>query len=502
MIQLGALLAGVKYEGGAAGAIFGGGVRGATATGEALLGRPQARQAGAGAPPAPSVPSAPARAEPRGTSAPVSARGGDRRAPPTEPATTPVRPDAVEMASPLAGRIDRPQLDPNREVSAVEATSRYRHLHPREARVQAQRDALDTIRGSHRNDDTGWDIEVSRRGIKKSLSGEQEARVRAEIVANLPALLRGPCWWILGHPGNRRRRSPAFTASMRRCGSTAARIESSSRSANTATDRGGTTRSISWKSGRPWSRGRRSVRPRPPEWPARPLSRYATCWPGSIATTARQFSPRLAGTQAAAMRREVRKPAFPIPALRPRRRRPARRMSARRGRRQCRDQLAQDAAPPRGPARAADEGAGVWLYQVARTGLASSVPGAATQLGRYRCPGQRVLPAQATTPSQEEAEGALSDGLVGVVRHLTSLRPPPPCRLTAKGERRATARSPRRRGKSTNRPIPSDRRCREDAPGRRRRRGEGFQDALETAAAIVYPGAATAVQVGRRRYLP
>ena len=78
MIQLGALLAGVKYEGGAAGAIFGGGVRGATATGEALLGRPQARQAGAGAPPAPSVPSAPARAEPRGTSAPVSARGRRR----------------------------------------------------------------------------------------------------------------------------------------------------------------------------------------------------------------------------------------------------------------------------------------------------------------------------------------------------------------------------------------------------------------------------------------
>lgn len=45
-------------------------------------------------------------------------------------------------------------------------------------------------------------------------------------------------------------------------------------------------------------------------------------------------------------------------------------------------------------------------------------------------------------------------------------------------------------------------RRREDVPCRRRRRGEGFQDALETAAAIVYPGAATAVQVGRRRYLP
>ena len=42
--------------GGAAGAIFGGGARGATATGEALLGRPQARKAGAGTPRARSAP--------------------------------------------------------------------------------------------------------------------------------------------------------------------------------------------------------------------------------------------------------------------------------------------------------------------------------------------------------------------------------------------------------------------------------------------------------------
>ena len=64
--------------GGVTGLLFGGGVRGATATGEALLGRPQARKSGAGAPPAPSVPSAAARAEPRGAPAPVDAREGDR----------------------------------------------------------------------------------------------------------------------------------------------------------------------------------------------------------------------------------------------------------------------------------------------------------------------------------------------------------------------------------------------------------------------------------------
>ena len=42
-------MADAMMAGGAAGAIFGGGARGATATGEALLGRPQARKAGAGA---------------------------------------------------------------------------------------------------------------------------------------------------------------------------------------------------------------------------------------------------------------------------------------------------------------------------------------------------------------------------------------------------------------------------------------------------------------------
>ena len=58
--------------GGVTGLLFGGGMRGATATGEALLGRPQIRKSSAGAPRAPSVPSAPAWAEPPGTPAAVS----------------------------------------------------------------------------------------------------------------------------------------------------------------------------------------------------------------------------------------------------------------------------------------------------------------------------------------------------------------------------------------------------------------------------------------------
>ena len=83
---------------------------------------------------------------------------------------------------------DRPVLDPDREVPVVEATSRYRHLTPRNARAQARRDANRQIRGAYRNEDTGWDIEVTRQGISKSLAGDDSA-VRAEITANLPALL-------------------------------------------------------------------------------------------------------------------------------------------------------------------------------------------------------------------------------------------------------------------------------------------------------------------------
>ena len=71
-------MADAMMAGGVTGLLFGGGVRGATATGEALLGRPQVRKSSAGAPRAPSAPSAPAWAEPRGAPAPVDAREGDR----------------------------------------------------------------------------------------------------------------------------------------------------------------------------------------------------------------------------------------------------------------------------------------------------------------------------------------------------------------------------------------------------------------------------------------
>ena len=88
-------MADAMMAGGAAGAIFGGGVRGATATGEALLGRPQARKAGAGKPRTPSVPPATARADLRGTPAPVDDRGGARPTPAAEPA--PIRLTGEEL---------------------------------------------------------------------------------------------------------------------------------------------------------------------------------------------------------------------------------------------------------------------------------------------------------------------------------------------------------------------------------------------------------------------
>lgn len=71
----------------------------------------------------------------------------------------------------------------------VVANSRYTGLSPGTARVKAWEDALRDLRGSYTNIDTGWDIDLSRAGISKSLSGDG-SKVRAEIVANLPDLIR------------------------------------------------------------------------------------------------------------------------------------------------------------------------------------------------------------------------------------------------------------------------------------------------------------------------
>ena len=131
------------------------------------------------------------------------------RAEPTlgRPATevAPAEPDTVRAMTP--GDTNRPTLDLGREVPVVEAQSRYGHLSPRNARTQAHRDAYREIRGTHHNEDTGWDIEVTRQGITKSLSGLGSG-VRAEIVANLPKLLRGA---ILteSHPDTRARENVA-----------------------------------------------------------------------------------------------------------------------------------------------------------------------------------------------------------------------------------------------------------------------------------------------------
>ena len=99
----------------------------------------------------------------------------------------------------------RPPLDPDQEVTVVEATNRYAHLAPRDARTQSARDSLGTIRGAHRNEDTGWDIEIRKEGIKESLSGDWSA-VRAEIVANLPGLLRR-AMFVESHKDSRKRKN-------------------------------------------------------------------------------------------------------------------------------------------------------------------------------------------------------------------------------------------------------------------------------------------------------
>jgi len=84
---------------------------------------------------------------------------------------------------------DQPPLDPNRDVPVVVATSRYAGMRPGQARLRARKDAVDSITGPARNEDTGWDVDITRVGVKKSLDGGG-TMVRAEIVANLPALLR------------------------------------------------------------------------------------------------------------------------------------------------------------------------------------------------------------------------------------------------------------------------------------------------------------------------
>lgn len=84
---------------------------------------------------------------------------------------------------------EAPQFQrPEESFPQIEAKSRYADLSPGSARLKAQSDALANGRGAYRNADTGWDIHLTKSGIRKSLSGDG-SKVRAEIVANLPKLL-------------------------------------------------------------------------------------------------------------------------------------------------------------------------------------------------------------------------------------------------------------------------------------------------------------------------
>lgn len=96
-----------------------------------------------------------------------------------------VKPEAPALKpEPVAEGLARPAA----ESPPVVATSRYADLSPGVARIKAQTDALTNLRGVYRNEDTGWDIHLTKSGIRKSLSGDG-SKVRAEIVANLPKLL-------------------------------------------------------------------------------------------------------------------------------------------------------------------------------------------------------------------------------------------------------------------------------------------------------------------------
>jgi len=157
-------MADAMMAGGAAGAIFGGGVRGATATGQALLGRPQARESGFGTRAAPSVAPSPVRPEPRGTPTPVGAQGRGKPTPP------------VEMATPDDRGRDRPVLDPSRAIPVVNTVSSFSHLPTINAMRRAARQFVRTLRDDLRvrpptNLDTGKQIVLSAEGAEKVVSG-------------------------------------------------------------------------------------------------------------------------------------------------------------------------------------------------------------------------------------------------------------------------------------------------------------------------------------------
>ncbi|MYE02325.1 MAG: hypothetical protein F4Y03_13820, partial [Alphaproteobacteria bacterium] len=106
------------------------------------------------------------------------------------------------------GSAAKPPLDPARPVAVTEAASRYRDLAPKTARTRARLDAYRDLRDkSFVNEDTGWPIEVAKLGIRESLAGEQSA-VRAEIVANLPGLIRNAVR-METHPDTKGRREIA-----------------------------------------------------------------------------------------------------------------------------------------------------------------------------------------------------------------------------------------------------------------------------------------------------
>lgn len=118
---------------------------------------------------------------------------------------TMIREPAQPATSNQAGGVLRQSLVNKPPVSVTVADSRYKELSPAEARTAAERDFGKVLRGSYTNADTGWPIEVSKKSVSESLYGAG-SKVRAEIVANLPALLERAVL-VESHPDGKKRQN-------------------------------------------------------------------------------------------------------------------------------------------------------------------------------------------------------------------------------------------------------------------------------------------------------
>ena len=85
-------------------------------------------------------------------------------------------------------RPPRPDLSAKGPVTVVDVTPRFADMPFQQARQAARKFATDELRGDYINENTGWNIEIAKRGIGKSVSGTRSL-VDFQVVAELPQLL-------------------------------------------------------------------------------------------------------------------------------------------------------------------------------------------------------------------------------------------------------------------------------------------------------------------------